>query len=552
MRERVLRDHSQSRTWPGKQKLNGCKMKRNLDNVVVIDVDSEGFDNVIVIDVPESLQHKIGGSSVSRKGKNFQFHGVISIDDDEDGEYPEMGTEGGGDLESDTSSSRSYPASDYGNKSAELNDDECHVVQEKNSAFGVSKCKKASGKDPCGSRYGLSESSSSDDDSDCEVMEGSFGQLHKEWEKASLKRKSNVCKGKSVLVDQASPSCLNNDAAPNVDVEVGERDEQPSKTAFCCDASKANYENQNFSTFVPTDDGGLGSTTPNHGMEHPFVDSDGNADQEGFHNNGQSPQGQSSWSNQYEGEKHCHHRRAYFTQNFLGEHFNFRGINRNFHCMGTAFQEEEAYLCKSRQANETRDNNDRVVPSDKFEEFLQATSSCSLSPGKSHHTRTGFTEEDKPVSGEPMVSNSQPSCETGAECGVAPFECNFGAVFEESFSCKTPSSGMPEVDNEKTGEQDTGKPDVKVGSSDEIRCAETQNKQRDPCLAETKGQASGPTSSNQVDTGTDPIHAQGVSLTPAFGEDIINEREKLKETDAYKRAMEEEWASRQRQLQIQV
>lgn len=34
--------------------------------------------------------------------------------------------------------------------------------------------------------------------------------------------------------------------------------------------------------------------------------------------------------------------------------------------------------------------------------------------------------------------------------------------------------------------------------------------------------------------------------------DIISEREKLKETDEYKQAMEEEWASRQRQLQIQA
>ncbi|GFP96006.1 hypothetical protein PHJA_001744700 [Phtheirospermum japonicum] len=33
---------------------------------------------------------------------------------------------------------------------------------------------------------------------------------------------------------------------------------------------------------------------------------------------------------------------------------------------------------------------------------------------------------------------------------------------------------------------------------------------------------------------------------------MINEREKLKETDEYKRAMEEEWASRQQALQIQA
>lgn len=34
--------------------------------------------------------------------------------------------------------------------------------------------------------------------------------------------------------------------------------------------------------------------------------------------------------------------------------------------------------------------------------------------------------------------------------------------------------------------------------------------------------------------------------------DIIIDRQSIKETDEYKRAMEEEWASRQRQLQIQV
>lgn len=39
---------------------------------------------------------------------------------------------------------------------------------------------------------------------------------------------------------------------------------------------------------------------------------------------------------------------------------------------------------------------------------------------------------------------------------------------------------------------------------------------------------------------------------PVCVRDIINEREKLKETDEYKQAIEEEWASRQRQLQIQV
>ncbi|KAK7275022.1 hypothetical protein RIF29_16128 [Crotalaria pallida] len=49
-----------------------------------------------------------------------------------------------------------------------------------------------------------------------------------------------------------------------------------------------------------------------------------------------------------------------------------------------------------------------------------------------------------------------------------------------------------------------------------------------------------------------PLHAQNGGFNTSNQRDIINEREKLKETDEYKRVMEEEWASRQLQLQIQA
>lgn len=79
-----------------------------------------------------------------------------------------------------------------------------------------------------------------------------------------------------------------------------------------------------------------------------------------------------------------------------------------------------------------------------------------------------------------------------------------------------------------------------------------ESKQERPCSTEVKQQVIGSMSNYQLDAGADARRTQGVSLTSAFADDIINEREKLKETDEYKRAMEEEWASRQRQLQIQV
>ncbi|KAG6398999.1 hypothetical protein SASPL_140472 [Salvia splendens] len=48
------------------------------------------------------------------------------------------------------------------------------------------------------------------------------------------------------------------------------------------------------------------------------------------------------------------------------------------------------------------------------------------------------------------------------------------------------------------------------------------------------------------------VHMSIVCSLPPEDDSLISEREKLKETDEYKRAMEEEWASRQQALQIQA
>lgn len=558
-----LRDHSLPKTWPRKRTLNGCERKRNLDNVVLIDVDSERLDNVILIDVPESLQHKIGSSSARMKGKKFQFRGIISIDDDEDVGCSEM--------DSDSSSSKSCPAPDHANKFEDLGDDECRVVKERNYAFGISKCKQASDKYPCSNRYGLFESSSSDTDgSDCEVMEGSFGKLHKEWEKAYLKRKFHVHQGKAGVQDQASPSSLNNDPRPDVDVEAGKSSEERSKTSFCCNSSNTGYKSQNSYPFVPTDDTNLDTASLNPGMERPSVQSDKKVGQEINSSSKEAdfqfrretvmedPFSFSSWWQSY---KHKNNGsgssfldgqsppRPFFWYN-RGEEDKQHHRTSETHDKNTSFQDKEASLCKSQQSSERHDNTEQVVPSENYKEFSQATSSCTSSPGKSHRTRTVFME--KAISGDPPVSSSQPSCDKRAECSVASSECNAGAIFEESVSFKIPSSGMPEVCNDKSDQQDAEKPDSEGISSCETQCADRESKQERPCSTEVKQQVIGSMSNYQLDAGADARRTQGVSLTSAFADDIINEREKLKETDEYKRAMEEEWASRQRQLQIQV
>ncbi|KAK0573230.1 hypothetical protein LWI29_004634 [Acer saccharum] len=580
-RERISRDCSQPRTWTRKQTLKSCEMKGGLDNVVVIDVDSDKLDNVIIIDVPESIQQNLRSSSVSRKGKKIEFRGIISIDDDEtDNVDPTV--------------------PDYVHKSKDLDDDECRVVREENPAFKFSKCKQAfSGKNSCKNRFGLypeSESGSSDSDySDCAVMEDSFGKIHAEWEKASLKRKSNVCKGTSGLEDQCSPSFMNVDTQTDAGIEVGKRTEQYSETAFCSNSSSVNHEKQKFSAFVPTEDGYPGTASQNPGKESSFGEFDKKVEQDNFswlppdltesresflmkddlhfsreiftddpstsswwksnehvndgggtvRNEKQSTQEPSLCSTQEHSAKHCDDIKTCCTdkgKNIMGDRSNFQRFNRHFVHGKTSFDDEEDSF--------THANNERVVPNDKDEEVYQETPSCSTSPRKSHHLRAEFGKE-KPSSGEPVVaSNSQPSYETGVECCARPSEYKVGAVFEESFLCKTPSSGISESCNVKASQQDTDKPNSEGAFLSKNQCAETQGKQGSSRLAEVQKQVICSTSNDLRHEGKEPFHAQGVS--PSIQGDIINEREKLKETDEYKQAMEEEWASRQQQLKIQA
>ncbi|KAE9454480.1 hypothetical protein C3L33_13643, partial [Rhododendron williamsianum] len=199
--------HSKSRTCSGRKTLKRCKNKGEADNVVLIDVDSDDFDNVIIVDVPESLKQKLQ-AGVLRKGKKCLIGTtVICIDDDDDDD-------------SDTSSSgRFSPASSDNQNSANEVGDDCQFVPEKFPPLNLSKSKRTySGKVFNGNRYG--DSYSSDNDSpDCEVMEDSFGKLREQWEKANMKKKSDVRNGQFGRGDQVSTSELRNGTQHDVEVE---------------------------------------------------------------------------------------------------------------------------------------------------------------------------------------------------------------------------------------------------------------------------------------------------------------------------------------------
>ncbi|KAK9266760.1 hypothetical protein L1049_012648 [Liquidambar formosana] len=599
----MSRGHSEPRTHYGKKTLKRCKMKGDPDDFVVIDVDSDSVHNVIIIDVPESLQQKLRGSSVLREDKKIPLRSVISIDDDEstDVNHPGVGVEGRGDLDSDaTSSKRSCPASNHSQNSLDSDGDECQFIRERKSSLNFSKSKRIySGKAPCRNRYGLSpesESGSSDSDcSDCEVMEGSFGKLREQWEKASSKRKDDI--RKSGLEDEASPSGSHADAHP--DAEVENMCEQHPDDPVCSSSSNTNYEKENLSAFVVTGDGNLGGTSINPEMESPAAHFDSKVDEESFsqwkaesrenvkfshwkddvqfggetftedppfsyggarfYNEGEkNSQGPSLWSSKEQAEKLFNHARTFQNKeiNIPGESClsdSQPNLNIYFDHSGANVRGKEASSCKSQHRGKTPISHDRGVSKDKDEEFYQAHPSWnSHSPNESGSERSSSTAEEKAVSGEPLFSNSRPSDETQVS-SAAPPEDKVGAVPEDASFCNNPLWGKSEVNNEKSVCQEKEKSYSGELSKCNTQHNEIQIKQGRSCLVGVKESVIESMSDSQPqDERNSPFHARDGDATHAVQSDIINEREKLKETEEYKRAVEEEWASRQRQLQIQA
>lgn len=144
--------------------LERCKNNWVPENVVLIDVDSDSFNHVN-IDIPENLAKKLQGSNRLKNGKNVPLRTYIYIDDD------------------DESPDDQHAGTDT------------HFAQENLSPVKLSKSKRMYAERGLNNCYDFSmqpDSDSSDKDSpDCEFMVDSSGMLQEQWERASLKRKTN-------------------------------------------------------------------------------------------------------------------------------------------------------------------------------------------------------------------------------------------------------------------------------------------------------------------------------------------------------------------------
>ncbi|WJZ80060.1 hypothetical protein VitviT2T_000003 [Vitis vinifera] len=509
--------HSQPEPCFGMKTLKRHKMKRNLNDVVFIDVDGDNFHNVIIIDGPKSVQQNVQDSGVMRRDKRVPLESIISIDDDESTDiHPENGAESRGDLDSDASSSkRSCPASNHSQNSVGLEAEECQFIRERKSPVKLSKCKRTySGKAPSRNRYGLDpmpestspESTSSESGlSDCELMEGSRGKLHEQWEQAYLKRKDVPQTAKSDLGDQPSASGSNTDTPPNIEVE--NMTEQHQETPVCSSSSNENFEKENLPSFFAPDGSNLGATSPNPEVENPFAEFEFKFDEE---------------------SSRCKIESMEKTQ--------FSDVNNDV-------QDEEASFCKSHSSVETQVN---LVASSEKDEGLHEVPNGSHFPNESKYGGTIFKGKKKSVSREQSFWKPQPSDETWINCGVAPFKDKVQVVPEKAFFCTSLLAEKLDVSNEKGSCLERKKPVSGEPSSCHAPPNETQIKKSKSCLMRKELIAESMPVSEQDNKIDDITHAQNGQR------DIINEREKLKETEEYKRAIEEEWTSRQRQLQLQA
>ncbi|KAI8539352.1 hypothetical protein RHMOL_Rhmol09G0175800 [Rhododendron molle] len=518
--------HPQSRTCSRGNTLKRCKNIGEADNVVLIDVDSDTLDNIKVINVPDSLKKKVRGSS------------VICIDDDES--YPSVGEDNGSKFSDDASSSgRVSAAFNHSQNSVDPVGDECQFVQEIFSPFKLSKCKRTySGKASGKNRYGLDSESdnsgSSDNDfHDCEFMEGSFGKLREDWEKAYMKRKNDLRGGMYARCDEASST------GPQKNVEVENPIDELTEAQVSSRSGTVRCEEESPFPFAQTVEGISGGAFE-RSKKTPSADFGlkSTHDTQFSYSKGNNREGG-------EGETNTHN-----------EHGGSILIDEEDQCcqgpsLGSSHEQGNEQVNHSKMFSQHEERTSATKPSNP-EPTIDVSFGHTESSFNSHvlngaeATGSMYGDNEKMVYRQSSFQNIETCHEMRVNHGVS--YSDVGAIPEEIL-CEVPSLGKSGIEKEKGGCQDTMKQVPKEPSL----CSISRNEvHTEPIMGSSSSIRFGEISSPQEEEERDvPFHSQDGNVTDAFSS-LINEREKLKETDEYKRAVEEEWASRQRELQLQA
>ena len=521
--------------------MNNGKVKGTPGNVVLIDLDD---DNVVIIDdTAESSQPKYRTSNVPREHGSSSVEGVINIDDDEDSSVePIPRPDGDGDLVSDASSSKSqFPAYKTARNSANLGTGKCEV-REKTSAFQFSKCKQTYRTTATGrNRYGLdpaSDDGSTDIDcSDCEIMEDSFGKLREQWERASLRRKHGGQNRHSGFEDQGSASESNYEARTNAGEEKGK--EQHPEVPVSSSSGNADYGKENPPEFV-TSDGAHMETFSKPQSESLFVDADQKVEQEKPASEQESESFERYTDFQPGGGSVAGHPRCSYDRHTCEDAYDgIPGYWNNEPSPQESFKPKGGPTAKDHYCcNECKSYQDvcdgipmfckekEPSPRSSFMSFEQ-----EVGDKQQTHRRPSSREKENLDSGRSSLPKSS-----------LFDEMEIGDETEDILIFHT----VVEANSEGTSGKASYPNKVRADSDDASLCTRAQDRQ------DTNQNESSSAGEKGLEDNSELLRAKDGLVIPSSKSCIINERENLKGTEEYKRAIEEEWASRQRELRIQV
>ncbi|XP_077222371.1 uncharacterized protein LOC143856155 [Tasmannia lanceolata] len=607
----MSRGQSKLRIQSGRRNLERFKDEGKFDNVVIIDVDKGKSHNVVIIDVPESSQQNYKGSGASRTKKKCPPRGTIIIDDKGGGnDDNDPRSDDSGDLDSDATSNKKFcPASSQSHVSKDSDSEDCQIFsQERNFTFKLSKCmQKSPGKEPSRNRFGLYAdleiSSSESDSSDCELMEGSCGKIREQWEEAALRKKvlEDIHNSRFGVEDMASVSGSNTDPKNSCHETIASRkivlediysgrfgvedlasgsgsNTDPRNSCHESAPKNVDVENNNGSTYscTPEQSGDASSekdilstctATLNKNMEEPFLnpegynpvgDSDRTIDQDsheraGFQDKEENVSEKPSFCKNQSYEVEFDHKCAVSRdrENLVpgepslcdSQAHNNREANHN----GASFGD------KGQVPGEPQDNNGRASCEHKQEPVPQEPPWCNTHSRNDmdvNHDRPCFVDKEELYCEEPSSSDAQ--FLDGAQDKDEPFP-------GEPPLCNTQSQYSGQVSRESANCQDKDRAVFFEPSSCNNKSQDgTHGYSRRDCLQGNEELVLGEPSLCGTQQ-PDETLGKGVTLCAGttngllgFQSDLIGGREKHKETDEFKRASEEEWASRQKQMQIQA
>lgn len=497
----MSRGQPRLRSQSARRILERCKNKGNTEDTIIIDDDTENTD-VVLIDNPNTSHQ--GSSSVNAKTTRSSCspRGVIFIDDEE------------GDprhSSADTTTSNQFAETFCSLSLSEDSDSDEFPMFVQNGNV----CCDHTG--PSRNRYGLdldSENSMTENSSlksntdacdefdcsssDCELMEDQSGFFREQWEKAASKKKESR---QFASTDQATTSKSSaHTKDPSHEPKLHDAD-----VVHCFERMPPNYFEEMLAEFGPRE-----SNNAEQCFSANILSTDENGDIP-FKTTVNISVTQSCFSS------HIPYKES---GNWMkDDEPNLEDHTQTVHSMddGLSFLDMDAQVPVN-ASFVSHESHDRTRFFDKVEPSIRTTFVSSKLDGKQASKDKDLRRDGVEHKLDEVSFNAQEKHEIVAECEASGFKESKNRDSEDS-------SSFCSLQHEE--------PLIKTQTS--ISDGDMDSKMK-----------------NKVDTTDMRLTSHTSDDMPHGYDSLMGERERHKETDEYKRVVEEEWASRQQQLQIQA